>query len=832
MASNERVAIVGLAGRFPGSGSDLEKFWANIAAGKDTSREVPSDRWLLNPRDCHDPRVPHPDSVYSTRGYFLDPFQTDDSTMPNELLTQLDPLFHLVLDLGHRAWRSAKTDNLDKRNVGVILGNICLPTVAASTLADELLGGPLAASLGQEPPTKQVHRFNRYVAGLPAGLLAKSLQIGGGSFTLDAACASSLYAFKLACDELLSGRADAMLAGGVSRPDPLYTQMGFSQLRALSLRGRCSPFDQRADGLVVGEGGAIFILKRLSDALDAGDTIHAIIRAVGLSNDMHGNLLAPAQEGQLRAMQSAYMQAKWPPSFVDMIECHATGTPVGDGVEFRSLRQLWQDEEWQPGQCVIGSVKSTVGHLLTGAGAAAMMKTLLAIRHQTLPPQANFHMPHPELDYEKSPFRVLEESRPWDRQRPELPRRAALSGFGFGGVNAHLLLEEYLGQSFANSTTPTQMLSQSRLRGQISDEPIAIVGMASHFGPWSGLQSFQEKVLGGSTVVAPWRKTVGWDHAHEPAPPGYTIDTLNVPLARFRIPPRELEAMLPQQLVMLQVAAAALDDAEVTNPLTPNPSPQGGEGSKKIGTQPDPRCGCFIGLNLDMNTTNFHLRWNAKQQAEAKLHERYPADDDFDAISDTLVEDAEQSGRMVLDLPYPPVEARQWLNGVLDAVGPPLTADRTMGALGSIAASRVARAFHFGGPSFTLCSEESSSARAVELAMRALRQGELDRALVGGVDLAADPRVVLSNSNNATIGEGAGAVVLKRLSDAERHGDRVYALLRGAGTASGGAVDSPSTDASSYVTALLRACGDAVIDPGSIEHLESTGTPGEQRSRS
>ena len=195
-----------------------------------------------------------------------------------------------------------------------------------------------------------IHPFNRYVAGLPAGLLAKSLQIGGGSFTLDAACASSLYAFKLACDELLSGRADAMLAGGVSRPDSLYTQMGFSQLRALSPRGRCSPFDQRADGLVVGEGGAIFILKRLSDALEAGDTIHAIIHVrSACRTDMHGNLLAPAQEGQLRAMQSAYMQAQWPPGAVDMIECHATGTPVGDGVEFRSLRQLWETEEWDAG---------------------------------------------------------------------------------------------------------------------------------------------------------------------------------------------------------------------------------------------------------------------------------------------------------------------------------------------------------------------------------------------------------------------------------------------------------------------------------------------------
>src|SRR5439155_13281029 len=141
-----------------------------------------------------------------------------------------------------------------------------------------------------------------------------------------------------------------------------YTQMGFAQLRALSPSGRCSPFDAKADGLVVGEGAGVFVLKRLADALRDGDTIRAVIAGVGLSNDMHGNLLAPAKEGQLRAMRSAYDRAGWRPSDVDLIECHATGTPVGDAVEFDSLRELWGSEGWKPGRCAIGSVKSTVGH--------------------------------------------------------------------------------------------------------------------------------------------------------------------------------------------------------------------------------------------------------------------------------------------------------------------------------------------------------------------------------------------------------------------------------------------------------------------------------------
>ena len=236
--------------------------------------------------------------------------------------------------------------------------------------------------------------------------------MGGGSYTLDAACASSLYALKLAADELNSGRADAMLTGGVSRADSLYTQMGFSQLHALSVSGRCSPFDAKGDGLIVGEGAGILVLKRLQDALKHDDQIYGVIRGIGLSNDIEGNLLAPHSGGQLRSMHPPYIQAGWDPSDVDLIECHATGTPVGDRVEFQGLCELWGAAARKT-KCVIGSVKSNVGHLLTGAGAAGLIKVLLAMKHKTLPPTANFQSPIPDINIDESPFEVLQESRPY-----------------------------------------------------------------------------------------------------------------------------------------------------------------------------------------------------------------------------------------------------------------------------------------------------------------------------------------------------------------------------------------------------------------------------------
>ena len=448
MTLQPSVAIVGIGGIFPDA-PDLTRFWANIRSGRSAAREVPQGRWSLPAQAVYDPEPGSPDRVYSRRGCFIEALppvaELAGLALAQELIAGLDPLFQLLLHAGQRAFADAVTGPVDRSRVGVIIGNLALPSESASLLSRRWLGGTFEEKLlGTHHGHPSTDPLNRYVAGLPAGLLAHALGLGGGSFTLDAACASSLYAIKLAADELLAGRADAMLTGGLSRPDPLYTQMGFSQLRALSHRGICSPFDAAGDGLVVGEGAGIFVLKRTEDALAHGDRIYGIIRGIGLTNDVGGSLLAPLSEGQLRAMRTAYALAGWAPQDVDLIECHATGTPVGDATEFASLRQLWGDVRPADERCVIGSVKSNIGHLLTAAGAAALTKVLLALREETLPPTANFAAPPPGIGLADSPFRVLTEPLPWPRRTDGTPRRAAVSAFGFGGINAHLLIEEWL----------------------------------------------------------------------------------------------------------------------------------------------------------------------------------------------------------------------------------------------------------------------------------------------------------------------------------------------------------------------------------------------------
>jgi acyl transferase domain-containing protein/3-hydroxymyristoyl/3-hydroxydecanoyl-(acyl carrier protein) dehydratase len=631
-------------------------------------------------------------------------------------------------------------------------------------------------------------------------LVAQALGLRGPAYTLDAACASSLYALKLAILELESRRADVMITGGVSRPDPLYTQMGFSQLRALSPRGKPAPFDVLGDGLIVGEGAGLFVLKRVSDAVRQGDRIAAVIRGMGLSNDIHGDLLAPSSEGQLRAMRAAYQQAGWAPSDVDLIECHATGTPVGDAVEIASLKQLWGEagSSWTPGQCTIGSVKSNVGHMLTAAGSAGLLKLLLAIEQKTLPPTANLSQVAPRLELEQSPFTILKTPRAWPVRAPGCPRRAALSGFGFGGINAHLLIEEWIAPAASDGGTIEPSASPALEHPSSRPRPMAIVGMAAHFGPLADLRAVQEQILGGAlatpaersgnrglypgeTYAAPANGPAG-QVTNEPGDrAGFYLDAYALSVDRFRIPPRELSEILPQQSLMLDVAARALED---------------GRWDAGLGL----RTGVLIGLGLDQNTNNYQLRWWLAEQAP-RWNE-------------------------ALDLGLSPEEVENWVEALRRGVGPALDANRTMGSLGGLVASRIAREFRIGGPCFSISCDETSGTQALQLAATLLDRSELDAVLVGAVDLSGDLRAQFALEHLVGAGqpgEGAAALLLKGLDDAVRDGDRIYAVCTGIGTVTGPEPATRSVDEESVRLAMRQAHDASRADFQSVKFFETAG---------
>jgi PfaB family protein len=814
MQNRKPIAVVGMAGVFPGA-KDLNTFWHNIINKVDATTDVPEDRWIVAADSIYHP-TPRPDKAFSKRACLIQDFKfcPEGIDLDPDLLETLDPLYHIVLHAGREAFNDCVTSSIDKERIGIVLASIVLPTDASSFITREILAKSFEEKLFGMTPfiAKSSLTKNQCLAAkvtsLPGAMLARGLGLGGGTYTLDAACASSLYAVKLACDELHFNRADAMLAGGVSRPECLYTQVGFSQLRALSPTGRCAPFDKSADGLVVGEGAGILVMKRLNDALNDGDTIYGLIRGIGLSNDMRGNLLAPDSEGQVRAMRSAYASSGWSPYDIDLIECHGAGTPVGDKVELLSLRNLWDKSGWSLGQCAIGSVKSMIGHLLTGAGAAGMIKTLLALTHRILPPSLNFKKAPEDSPLNDGPFRVQTEAEEWIANKNKTPRRAAVSAFGFGGINAHLLFEEWEPEAkydARNVGNKVFSIPGSKIQKPKSDVPVAVVGMETAFGSCTALKAFQEVVFRGDTIIAErspnrWKgsEKIATKHLDRPLLYGGFMDEVALNIGEFHIPPNEIPDILPQHLLMLKVASGAMKDSGL--PLR----------------EDRPRMGVLIGIDFDFEATNFHLRWN--------LHNMV------------------QEWRKRQDLHLNDYETDLWLESLRDSTGPPLTATRTLGALGGIIASRIAREFRVGGPSFVVSAEEASGLKALEIGVKSLQQSEIDTVLVGAVDLYGDVRrILISNkikafTNSTEIypfdfqedgslpGEGAAALILKRLDQAIADKNRIYAVIKGTGSACGGGIDTHSPSKNAYLTSLKRCVQDAGVHPSTIGYIETHGS--------
>ncbi len=778
----EPIAVVGMAGVFPGAGN-CSQLCDNVLNKVDAIREVPEDRWGLDPLAMLSSRY-RPDTVCSTKAGLISNFQFDPSgfNIDKDLLAQLDPLHHLVLHSGRQAVSNCFQSREIKEKTGVILAAIALPTEKSSQLSWDIL-------MKRDPwlPDK-ASALAAGVVSIPAALLARAMGFMGGCLTLDAACASSLYSVKLACDQLNSGRADMMIAGGVSRPDCLYTQVGFTQLKALSPTGRCAPFDRLADGLVVGEGAGILVLKRFSDALACGDPILCIIKGAGCSNDIKGNLIAPASEGQIRAMAQAYLKAGWSPGDVQLVECHGSGTPVGDLVELGSMKALWQEADCLDKPCAVGSVKSMVGHLLTAAGAAGMIKTITAMEKGILPPSLNFNAPSPGSPLHTTRFKVQVEPEAWEPKplktdAKSILRRAGVSAFGFGGINAHLLLEAF---------KPQGAKTYSNLKNRLKDKPlkkapVAIVGMALETGSISGLDHFKEMIVhnGQLTPVKPFER---WRvHGnHDQALTGFWIHGVETYPGEFRLPPNQINDLLPQHLLMLKVTNKALLDAGIS------PRPKESEPLRT-------RFGSAIGIEFDYEATDFHLRWK--------------------------INDYEDE--------------------IKEGLSPALSAERTLGALGGIVASRIAREFKLGGPCFTLSAGSASGLKAVETGICSLQSGETDIFISGCVDMCGDVRqafvnhsLVRENSQTKTgsnasilpweiVGEGAAAVVLKTVDQAKKDGDRIYGIIKGTGFASAGEMAHETSQNRSrlkkaFRRSLDRCLGDAGLTFSSIDHYEST----------
>jgi malonyl CoA-acyl carrier protein transacylase len=499
------IAVVGVSALFPGS-LDKTGFWRDILAGRDLLREIPESHWLVD--DYFDPDPSKPDKTYAKRGAFLEdvPFDPMEWGIPPSIVPQTDTTQLLALIVAKQVLEDATRGQFastDRSRTSCILG---------VTSGQELMGSMVARL--QRPvwvkalresgmPENEVQAvcdrisasytkweeaaFPGLLGNVVAGRIANRLDIGGTNCVTDAACASTFSALSMAVNELALGQSDLVIAGGCDTMNDIFMYMCFSKTPALSPSGDCRPFSDKADGTMLGEGLGMLALKRLDDAEAAGDRVYAVIRGMGSSSDGKAlSVYAPLSKGQARAIDRCYESAGFGPETVELVEAHGTGTKAGDAAEFEGLKLAFagaaarRTAEGKSGRWVaLGSVKSQIGHTKAAAGAASLVKAVLAVHHGVLPPTIKVDQPSPKLDIERSPFYLNTEARPWVRA-DEHPRRAGVSSFGFGGTNFHVVLEEYRGPAdtaLKQRTSPTELvLLREPDRARLAEAARAMAG--------------------------------------------------------------------------------------------------------------------------------------------------------------------------------------------------------------------------------------------------------------------------------------------------------------------------------------------------------------------
>lgn len=440
-----RVAVVGMAGMFPGA-PDLADFWANILAGKDCVTEVPAQRWdqeRYYAPDGDGERTP------SRWGGFLPeiPFDPLRYGIPPASLAAVEPVQLLALEAARRALADAGYDakGTDHARTSVVFGAEAGSDLSnATTLRTVLPGyiGTIPPALDEQLPRLTEDSFPGMLANVIAGRVANRLDLGGANYTVDAACASSLTAVDVACKELVAGTSDMVLCGGADLHNGINDYLLFSSVHALSPTGRSATFDAAADGIALGEGVACVVLKRLADAERDGDRVYAVIDGVGSASDGRAlGLTAPRPEGQHAALTRAYRNAGVSPADVGLVEAHGTGTVVGDRTELGTLTEVFTEAGAEVASCAVGSVKSQIGHTKCAAGLAGLIKVTLALYHGVKPPTLHLKEPNAAWKEASSPFVFHTTATPWAAEPAE--RIAGVSAFGFGGTNFHAVLRAY-----------------------------------------------------------------------------------------------------------------------------------------------------------------------------------------------------------------------------------------------------------------------------------------------------------------------------------------------------------------------------------------------------
>ena len=720
--------------------------------------------------------------------------------LPPDTIKKLGPTFQWSLYTAREALLDSgylnRTEVLEK--CGLVLGNLSFPTRESNHLILPFYQKALQKLLREalDRPKFSLHPFaaekdfaweNSRISGLPASIVAQSLGLSPCRFAIDAACASSLYAVALACSYLDGEKTDMMLAGAVSAADPFFVNMGFSIFQAYPEPDeKSNPLDNNSGGLYASQGAGMFVLKRLSDAERDGDKIQAVISGAGLSNDGRGQfVLSPNSKGQLLAFERAYSSVGVEKGQIDYIECHATGTPLGDKVELDSMEKFFASEltvEKRKTKPLIGSVKSNLGHMLTAAGMGGMTKVILALQQGKIPATVGVMEPMSSKNSGISSKQIVQQAIEWPHKKSE--RRAAVSAFGFGGTNAHIVFETGK-KGDRKSRHKKQSLKKTQL-------PMAIVGMEAIFGGCNGLNEFYQTVYDNkqhfrSLPPDRWKGMEQYTELFE-LPKGAWLKSFDIDFLRFKLQPNPKEHLISQQLLTLAVTDKAIKSTKIK------------EGQNVA---------VLVAMETELEIHRFRGRVNLSTKIEDSLKE-----------AGINMSEAEQ---------------QQLIEACKDSISEEVPINRFTSFIGNIMASRISSLWDFSGPAFTVSSEENSVSRSLEIAQMLLDSKTVEAVVITAVDLAGSPEQVILRQreiplntgkptlsfdkrvNGWMIGEGAGSVILKRMDAAKKDKEKIYATIDSIAF-------SRATSSENFEECVKKAMKFAGIKPDQIGLLEVCGS--------
>ena len=425
-----KVAIVGVACRFPES-PNLETFWENLKSGKDMVTQVPSDRWKITDYYSSDRKAKN--KSYSKWGGFIeDPYSFDANFFGISDMDAyiMDPHHRILLELTQELLcRTGFTKaDFSNTNTSVYIGS------GDSTY--------VKSNWDKIPEESTKHLIVSMIQNMMAARISDYYNLKGSSLTIDTACSSSLVAIHQACKSIINGESDMAIAGGIELLIDQNPFIGFSKGEVLSPDGKCYVFDEKANGIVLSEGAGLVLLKSYEEAVKAGDPILGVVSGSAVNNDGHTmGLTVPSLDGQKDVIEKAIKASGITPSEITYLEAHGTGTLLGDPIEIQAASQVYQKYTNKNQYCAVASVKSNMGHSLRAAGVAGFIKAVLAMQNKYIPMTINCLSPHPRFKFEASPFFPAAQGRHW---KPEGEKRiAAISSFGFGGTNCHMILEEF-----------------------------------------------------------------------------------------------------------------------------------------------------------------------------------------------------------------------------------------------------------------------------------------------------------------------------------------------------------------------------------------------------